>query len=132
MGALYALNYARQNKDRVLGIVTFAGVADLQAFRDANPATVDAAYSGGYSNATYGAVHNPTVYAASGDLSGIPMRLYYATDDTTVPPETTLALDALLPDATAISMGAGGHSDAPLANVDLGDLLDWIDGLVEG
>lgn len=131
MGNLYAMNWARANLSKVAGIVSFEGVSDLLNIRNQAgfTASVDAAYAGGYSNATYGATYNPTVYAATHDLDGIPTRLYYATDDTTVPPATVTTLAGLIPTASAISMGTGGHADAPLANVDLPDLLTWIDNL---
>lgn len=130
MGQLYNMGWARTNTDKVVAQVSFQGVADLQVFRDSNPTAVDPAYTGGYSDATYGATHNPTVYAPTHVFDATPTRLYYATDDTTVPPSTTTTLAGLIAGAQAISMGTGGHSDTPEGNVDLTDLMDWIDAAV--
>jgi hypothetical protein len=51
-------------------------------------AIVNAAYSGGYSDGTYGAAHNPKLFASTLAASGIPAWVAYASDDPTVIPSS--------------------------------------------
>ena len=71
-------------------------------------------------------MHNPQKIADAGLLDGIPIRHYYATDDTVVTPATVTAFVAAASAATAISMGTGGHSDTPLASIDMAELAEWV------
>lgn len=129
MGHLTIANWARQNKAQVSAIVAMEGVSDLNNIfgqGGGNATSINAAYGGSYSDATYGATYNPNVYAGNGDLNGIPWRNYYASDDTTVPASTITTLAGKINTGTAINLGTGGHSDAPLAALDLPELLSWL------
>jgi len=108
-GGLAACNWAKANPTLVQSIVLLVPAVDVQALhaedRGGTAASIEAAYGGAPPDAD-----NPADYAA--DLDGIPIRVYYSTDD----PYTTEAESlAFIEDSGAegISMGALDHSWGP-------------------
>lgn len=124
MGHLSTFNFAHDNSTDVVAGWGTLPVSDAVAYHTANPANMDAAWGGDWT-ANGGPATDPMALAAT--FPNIPWRLYYATDDTLVPPSTVTTLAPLLPDGQAISMGTGGHSSPPLANIDRDDLVAWLD-----
>jgi pimeloyl-ACP methyl ester carboxylesterase len=115
MGCLTALNYAKANPSKVGAIVTVNSAVDLNDIvtnnRGGLAAEVNTAYGGTYVEATNGPTSNPANYAAS--LS-VPIRLHYATDDTLAIPSTVTTFAATAQNATAVSVGALGHTQAAI------------------
>lgn len=127
MGAGAMMAWARANKVSVAAMVGILPVSDLQDIvtnnRGGLASNVNAAYSGGYSNASYGSTHNPAVFASQ--LAGIPTQLWYATDDTVVLPSTitSVALGITDVDLHAVT---GGHTDAALGAVDAATVIAFL------
>lgn len=128
MGGALAMAYAAANPTLVAGLILLEPVSDLQDIvtnnRSGLAASCNAAYAGGYSNATYGATHNPTSFAAS--LAGIPVQTFYATDDTTVIPATVTTVMTAIGGVDLHTL-TGGHADAALATIASSTVTDFID-----
>lgn len=110
MGGCQALNWARQNLSAVACIALICPLVNLVDAHDrVFEAEIDAAYG---SHAAYLAglsTHNPMAYAA--ELSGIPIKIWYATDDTSVLQADVLAFTAAVgASCIPVSMGAVGHT----------------------
>lgn len=127
MGGALAMAYARANPTLVQALLLLEPVSDLQDIvtndRGSLASSVNAAYSGGYSNATYGATHNPTTFASS--LAGIPVQTWYATDDTTVIPATVTGVMTAIGSVDLHTL-TGGHADAALAGVPVASVLSFL------
>lgn len=86
MGGLNSMNWAAANKAKVSCIVSVIPVCNVddifQNDRGGYKWTINAAYPGGWSQATYGANHNPITLSQTGKLSGIPMLFFYGLTDT--------------------------------------------------
>jgi pimeloyl-ACP methyl ester carboxylesterase len=115
MGALSCLNYAKAHSEKVAAVVGVIPALDLNDIvvndRAGLGPSVDAAYGGAYSEATHGATYNPATYAATFTT---PTRLYYASDDTTAIPGAVTAFDTACGVASAVSLGALGHTEAAI------------------
>lgn len=115
MGGCLSYAWARANLTSVACIVGILPVSDLNDIvtnnRGGLGAQATAAYSGGYSEATYGATHNPVDFA--GQLSGLPIQAWSASDDTIVVPSTVAAFAAGVGSSVEThNTLTGGHSDA--------------------
>lgn len=127
MGGALAMAYARANPTLVAGLILLEPVSDLQDIATNNrgslAASLNAAYSGGYSDATYGATHNPTTFASS--LAAIPVQTWYATDDATVIPATVTAVMTAIGGVDLHTL-TGGHADAALSGVSIPSALSFL------
>lgn len=127
MGAASAMAYARANPTSIAGLLLMLPVSDLQDFvtndRGGLASSVNAAYSGGYSNATYGATHNPTTFASS--LAGIPVQAWYSTTDTVVIASTVTPVMAAIGGVDLRAL-TGSHSDTPFGQVTIPDVLTFL------
>jgi len=98
MGGLNSLAWAAANPTLVSCIVSVIPVINVTDIvtnnRGGYAASINAAYSGGWSEATYGATHNPSTLAATGVFDNIPMLLFYGLTDTLCLPEHTEAFAA--------------------------------------
>lgn len=106
------LNWAKDNVSRVACIVAGVPLVDIEDLHDNNRGgyadEVEAAYGGlaGYTAAM--PTHNPAQYPEA--FAGLPIRLYYSTDDPLIYPPTVTAFAAGAGSSCeAISMGATGH-----------------------
>lgn len=126
MGAVTALNYAKANPTHVAAVVGLIPCVDLNDMvtndRGGLASNINTAYST-YSEATHGPTSNPANYAAS--LS-VPTQLYYASDDTTAIPGAVTAFDTACASATAISVGALGHTQAAIDAAPRDDILRFL------
>lgn len=122
-GAPIALNWARQHLSLVKAVALMIPAVDVEDIRANDRGSYQASIETAYTNNTAWqaarSTHNPTDYPS--DLSGVPMKAWYASDD---PICTAAAVDAF---ATATgcekqSLGAVGH-DA--ASVDPLQVLDF-------
>lgn len=83
MGATNVLNYAARNSDQVYGVVGIGGLTDLNLVPVDFPPLV-AAYPGGYSDVVYGN-YNPEIQADNEEYEGMPIQLFWGTQDTQIP-----------------------------------------------
>ncbi len=113
MGGLAAMVWAAQNPTLVAAFVGVAAVCDVTDIvtnnRAGTAASVNSAYSGGWSQATYGAVHNPTTLAAAGSLAAIPALIFTGTEDPLVIPATVDTLVSHMPLGTRVPV-VGQHT----------------------
>lgn len=116
MGNLVNMSWARANLSKVAAILGMIPAMNITAAHAENrggyTASINAAYGGAYSEAVYGATHNPATFKAQ--LAGIPFKAFYSTNDTQVLPAEVLDVVAGIgASASAVPMGAVGHlSDA--------------------
>lgn len=92
MGAAGALAWAGANPSLVAGFVGVAPVSNITDIWNTNytgwAPIIDTCYAGGWSEATYGAAHNPATMAAAGKYATIPTLLYSGISDPLVMPAT--------------------------------------------
>jgi alpha/beta hydrolase fold len=133
MGGLNAINWASRNPSKVAALVLVCPVLNLVAFHDTNrggyQANIESAYTNlaGYNAAVAG--RDPMQIAAAGGLAGIPIKIWYSTDDTlSLPTE----VDPFITAVSAIggagpisksSMGAGGHLLTPAPSSEIGAFI---------
>lgn len=124
MGFLCLSAWARNNTSKVAALAGTIPAANGQwIYSNSSLAGVggvmDAAWSGNWV-ANGKPTTDPSVIYAS--LTSFPVSLWYASDDNVVGSSTATSLATSINgaggNATAISMGTGGHTDTPLAAVD--------------
>lgn len=124
MGTLLALNWAKANPTAVRRILCVNPAVDLADFHDNNrggyAAEIETAYGGAAAYATAKTAHNPAENTAS--FAGLPIDLYYSTDDTIVVPSTVTAF-AAASGATAHSLGAVAHTAGSLSAAEVAAVL---------
>jgi len=128
MGGLAVANWARANPSQVAAIVGLTPVSDVTDIHTNNRAllasSINGAYSGGWSEAVYGATRNPHTYAGT-DLVGLAYKAWYGASDTTVIPSTvTDVATAIGGTASAVSV-TGNHTTA-LSNIPPEDVLAFL------
>jgi alpha-beta hydrolase superfamily lysophospholipase len=128
MGAVTVLNWARANLASVAAAVLFLPVVDLSdVVGDGGylATSINSAYSGGWLEATYGAVHNPATYAAS--LSGLPIQIWHTSDDPIVSPATVTAFAQSVGSSVEVhSLGAMGHTSEAVDTVNQATVLAFL------
>lgn len=129
MGGGTCMAWARAHLASVACMVLYIPLSDMQDIKDNNraglAATLDGAYPGGWSNAVHGAAHNPLVFASQ--LAGIPIQLWYATDDTIVIPSTVQALIAAIGGSNLeVHTVVGGHADTSAGNIPATQVVSFI------
>lgn len=112
MGGLNALAWAAANPTLVSCIVSVIPVIDVTDIHTNNRAgyagSINSAYSGGWSEATYGATHNPLTMAAAGKYAGIPILFFYgATDTLCLPSKTEQFASTVGSNVTLVSIPTG-------------------------
>jgi len=109
MGHLTAMNWAAQNRSKVAYVVSSMGVANLANIygNSAYTAQINIAYSGAYSDATYGATYNPYVNTAT-KFSGLPWLGFAGDSDTTCPPAFTDTLASRIGSTAKVIKATGG------------------------
>lgn len=132
MGAATALNIAKRWPARVRAVVGIIPATDIDYMHSNSaapiPADIDASYPPtGWSQATYGADHNPITFAATLDPD-LPIKLWYAPDDTFIPTSMPLAFQAARPQTELEELPAGGHTDASILN-SLTSVRAWLAAL---
>jgi acetyl esterase/lipase len=110
MGAMTAMVWARANLTQVKAACLFIPAVSAQAIYSRNSfiaSEIDAAYGGAAAWATARPNRDPLAFAS--ELTSIPIKLWYSTNDPTI--LTSDVTDfAALSGAEVESMGAGGHS----------------------
>lgn len=129
MGGQNALVWAAANPTLVKGVICAIPVINIQDVRNrVYTASVDAAYTGGYSDAAYGAAHSPYVIAGNGGLNGIRMQLWYGDSDTTCLPQYTQAM-ATRANAVELHQVSGGHAESTVGSIDPAIVLAYMAAL---
>lgn len=113
MGGLNVMAWAAANKASVSCVALCCPVSDLNnIYANASyTASINSAYGGAYSDATYGAAHNPKLLAAAGAYSGLPVKAWYSSNDPIIPVSTVTAnMTAIGATASSVNAGTQGHS----------------------
>ncbi len=130
MGGANVLNWCKRNLASVacaVGLVPVSDISDIHTNnRSSLAASINAAYGGSWSEATYGAARNPVTFAAAGDLAGLNYLAYGGTSDSVCLPATVEAVVTSIGGTATYTALAGTH-DSALANVDPQDVVDFID-----
>jgi pimeloyl-ACP methyl ester carboxylesterase len=131
MGTLTMLNWAKRNPTKVAGIACALPAVSLTDLHDnryvdapgtTNPvrALVETAYGGATAYAAAVGTHDPNL--TPGAFTGIPMKLYYSTDDPVALPSIALAFAAAVGSSCKVaSLGARGHNADNLDPVDIAE-----------
>lgn len=120
MGAGEAFSYALQHPTKVTSITGIVPMSNLltiwQNNRAGVTASINAAAGGTYVPATHGPTMDPNVFGAS--LAGIPIDLWYSSNDTIVLPAEVQALAALIgPSARLNAPLTGAHGEAAISSI---------------
>jgi|GEM_PF-1502993 len=129
MGATGGIAWAADNPSLVDRIVLMIPALNLLDIRNNSSyqADIDAAYGGAYSEAAYGATHNPLTIATAGKLAGIPIQLWYGDTDTLCKPEYALQFAAAAGNCQLHRMG-GGHASETVYNMDSEAIASFLAG----
>lgn len=138
-GGGIAMKYALDNPGNVAAMVLLEPLSDLQDVvtnnRGGFASLLNAAYPGGYSDGTYGAAHNPKLFAPTLATYQIPAYITFASDDTVVIPSTVQSVITSLGSTVTIGLvSTGGHGDGFLnkllaADGSCGAIANWLNGL---
>ena len=120
MGATTAIAWTRANLAKVDRIVLMIPVINLSDVRNNSSyqAAIDAAYGGAYTEAAYGATHNPLTIAPAGGLGGVKVPLLYGDTHTLCQPEFSLQFAAALGSSCEVHRMGGGHAEETVYNID--------------
>lgn len=127
MGGLNAMVWASKNPNLVQCLIGAIPVVNLTDVYGGGIYTnaINAAYGGTYSEASYGASHNPYTFSGNGSLNQIPMQIWYGDSDTTCLPQysSSMASRANMCECHSIS---GGHAESTVAEIDPSVVLSFI------
>lgn len=125
-GGTGALRWISENPGTVACAVIIIPAVDMEDIRTNNPsglrASIDAAWGVTYPTPLPAGV-NPAQNTA--DYMGIPIQIWYATDDVICTPATVTAFGASV-GAEMHSLGNLGHTDAAVAAVDKAQVVSFI------
>lgn len=124
MGFGLGLRYAQANRAKVRAMQGLIPLVDPTALTGAAATSCASAWS----VASVAVLPARAQFSSSANrttVSGLPMRLHYASDDTTVAPATVTSF-ATATGATAVNVGALGHTDAAIAAVDPAGVRDFL------
>lgn len=85
MGGGAALTFSGRYPAKVAGVIVYVPIIDLAYSKSNGLPDIDAAYSGGYSDANYGLNHSAKPQAVAGKFANMPIRMWYAENDSYVP-----------------------------------------------
>lgn len=131
MGGVTSLGWAGNNPEKVAGVVGLIPALDMTDIvakgSGGLQGSIHAAYGGAYSEASYGAVHNPQTLAVAGKYAGMPIRTYYGDSDPACLPATQVAF-AAASGAIATKL-TGGHDSTTLGQVNRIQVADFFKSL---
>lgn len=138
MGGGAVLSFAGRYPGRVRSVVAMQPTLDLRDL-STRGFRIDKRYSGGYSDRRYGAEHSPVVQAAvrqggrrgQRSFDGVPIRLYYGTEDRVITPEVVEEFARRVsrgkkPRLHLRPLANTGHGDVLIRRVPLNDLVGFI------
>lgn len=120
MGGLNQLVWAGRYRSRFskLGlIIPVINLTDVHA-NSGYASDINSAYSGGYSEATYGALHNPLTMAMAGAYDDLPILLFYGNSDALCKPEFAIEFASYCNNCQLVELN-GGHTEEIQSQVDL-------------
>lgn len=126
MGGLAALGFTGRYPAKVSAAIAVIPATNLAASA-ADPLwpNINAAYAGGYSDPIYGLNHSPIVQAQAGLFSTMPIRLWYGTTDTVIPPAYAQAFIAAVGPTCVATALVGGHAESTSDMVVKAELVDF-------
>lgn len=130
MGAASALNYAKAHPTEVAWVAGIIPLTNLQLLHDTNAghaAALDLAYPPAFSDAAFGADYDPIVYASTLPAD-LPIKLWYAPNDSIVPSSTVTAFQTARPATEIEATEPLDHTDLTVADA-TPSILDWIASL---
>lgn len=121
MGGLNSLVYTYTKPANVACVVLIAAVSDVTwtVNNTTLNTSINATYAGGWSEATYGASHNPMTIAANGGYAGMPILYWQGVDDQTAPLSNAQSFASKVSTCT-LNKIPGGHSENTWGEVDWG------------
>lgn len=127
MGMVSSMAWAAANLSKVAAVASVLPICDLTDVWTNNraglTASINGAYSGAYSEATYGAAHNPQTMAAAGSYASLPIQLWYGDVDVTAIPATVTTFVSTVNSASCTATSIpGAHAESTVDGVDI-DLL---------
>ncbi len=110
-----ALSWVAANRSKVAAFAGVEPVSDINDIYTNNRqnlgSSINAAYGGAWSQATYGVTCNPITLAQGGSFSGMPYKAWYGDSDTTVIPSTVTGLiSAIGGTASGVVVTGGTHA----------------------
>lgn len=128
-GGANMLNWAKLNLASVacaVGLVPVSDITDIHTNnRGGLAANINSSY-GTWSEATYGADHNPVTFAAAGDLAGLKYQAWGAASDIIVLPATVEAVCTSIGGTATYTQVAGDHNSS-LANMTPATIISFLD-----
>lgn len=125
-----AMAWAAQNLSLVsciIGIIPVVDITDVHTNnRGSFTSAINTAYGGTYSEATFGAAHNPNTMAAAGTFDDLPIQLWYGNSDTIVAPATLPVFESNAGPNCEIHQMTGGHEESIVSQVSLSSVLSFI------
>lgn len=125
MGGINALVWAKNNPSKVACIVGHIPVTNLTFAwqHGVYTSAINAAYGGAYSEAAYGANHNPTTFGAA--LNGVHAQLWVGDTDPLARLSDAQALAALAP-SIIVKPISGGHEESTISNMNLAEVAAFV------
>lgn len=125
MGGLSSLVWTAGHMGQVHGLAAIIPVIDVNDIHANNrggfTSAINAAYSGGWSQATYGAAHNPLTIATAGTYAALPMQIHYGTTDAICLPAKAIEFGTKT-NSTLLPLAAG-HENLAYQSVDTAALI---------
>lgn len=129
MGGLSILNFTAESTVKPSAIVMVIPVINLTDVhtnnRNGNRQLINNSYGGAYSEATYGATRNPYTMKATSKLTGIPMLIFYATNDLICLQQYTDEFIAADPGFRTGVLMQGAHDEPTYRKVDHQMIMDF-------
>lgn len=129
MGGANVLNWCKRNLASTACAVNLVPTSDISDMATNNrgglTTNINAAYSGGWSEGTYGAARNPVTFAAAGDLAGLDYLAFGATSDAVCLPATVEAVCTSIGGTATYTEVAGDHNSS-MANIPPQDIVDFL------
>lgn len=119
MGGANVLNWCKRNLASVacaVGLVPVSDISDIHTNnRGSLASNINGAYSGGWSEATYGAARNPVTFAAAGDLAGLKYQAWAGASDSICLKATVQSVVTSIGGTAEYNEVAGEHTPAVAA-----------------
>lgn len=125
MGGGAALSWAAAEPERVACVAGIVPVSDLRQIVADNPSNLAVSVEGAHPDGV--SESNPLELAEGGRLDGLRYRAWFGTDDEVVDPATVEAVAAAI-GVTASAVPVGGGHDTALDSIDVGDVVDFVEG----
>ncbi len=129
MGTIGSLAYFAANNTKATCLVGLLPCLDLTDIHTNNrggyTAAINTAYST-YSEATYGATHNPQTMAAAGAFAALPIQLWYGSTDSIALPATATAFASTVGANCIANQVTGAHAESTYGLMSPQAILNFI------